>query len=96
MKMQFTMVLQGKETLENKFKEAIQDNPQIHMELIRGMAQIVMLAFRLKEEDGISVESFRASKVEEPISQPIPSPVKEINCIENQECNQTSQNITDS
>lgn len=96
MKMQFTMVLQGKETLEDKFKEAIQHNPQIHMDLIRGMAQIIMLGLRLNEEDGISVESFRASKIEEPISEPIPGPVKEINCSDNQECNQTSKNITDS
>lgn len=65
MKMHFQIVIKGQDTLEQKFKKAVDENPTLHMDVIRSFAQTIMLALRLKEEDNISVESFRAGKVDE-------------------------------
>lgn len=82
MKMHFTLVLKGEDTLQKKFEESLQANPSLHMDLIRSFGQVVMLAFRLNEADGISVESFRAGKMpDEPIPEPVAPQVE--NKVEN-------------
>ena len=63
MRMHFTMVINGKETIETKFEEKVKSNPNLHMDLIRCMAHTIMLAFGLDEKDELSVESFRAGKI---------------------------------
>lgn len=71
MKMHFSIVMAGENTLEEKFQESLKDNPNLHLELIRSFAQTIMLALRLKESDKISVESFRAGKIPEiPLENP--------------------------
>lgn len=66
MKMQFNLVIKGNDSLEQKFKEALEQNPTLHLDLIRSFGQAIILGLRLKDDDGILIESFRASKIEEP------------------------------
>lgn len=63
--MQFNLVIKGNDSLEQKFKEAIEQNPSLHLDLIRSFGQAIILGIRLNDADGIVVESFRASKIEE-------------------------------
>lgn len=65
MKMLFKMVIRGNDSLEKKFLDSVNSNPSLHMDLIRSFAQTIMLALRLDESDGISVESFNATKLGE-------------------------------
>jgi hypothetical protein len=66
MKIQFNMVINGKDQIEKKFEDTIKENPDIHMDLIKSFAHAVMMAFRFNKDDEISVNSFRGSKVIEP------------------------------
>lgn len=63
MKLKFTLVMAGKDTLEKKFEDAIEKNPALHMDIIRSFGQAIMLALRLNEADEITIESFRAAKL---------------------------------
>jgi len=65
MKMHFTMVLNGEYSMDHKFKEALAKNPELHMELIQGMFHVLMMCFGWRQTDNITVESFRAGKMEE-------------------------------
>lgn len=65
MKFQFTLGIEGNESIEKKFKDAMEDNPQIHVELIKAFANAIMLGLRIKPEDNLVVTSFRAGKIEE-------------------------------
>lgn len=83
MKMQFTLVIQGEDSLEKKFEKSIIENPTLHMDLIRSFGQTIMLALRLNEDDKISVESFRAGKAPDAPSQETQKPENQIPEIEN-------------
>lgn len=65
MKYGFNIVIKGLDSLEKKFDETLKNNPNLHMDLIRAFAQTVLIAFRLNEDDNITVEHFRAGKIEE-------------------------------
>ena len=85
MKMHFTMVLQGEDIIEQKFKAAIENNPELHMDLIRGIAQLLMMGFNWKHADNIMVESFRCGKVEEPVQPSSPTITEKTDNQEQQE-----------
>ena len=65
MKFQFSLGIEAEESIEKKFKDAMEDNPHIHVELIKAFANAIMLALRIKPEDNLVVTSFRAGKIEE-------------------------------
>jgi hypothetical protein len=65
MKMHFTIVINGKDSLEKKFEEQVNSNKDLHMGMIRCFAQTIMLALHLDQSDDISVESFIAAKIPE-------------------------------
>lgn len=80
MRMQFTMVIKGQETLEKKFEEALASNPGLHMDMIRSFGQTIMLALRLQQADGITIESFRAGKIpDEPVAPLVEEEKKVVN-----------------
>ena len=65
MKLQFSMIVAGEDSLEKKFHDRLNENPHLHMELIKGFAQILMLGLGLNQNDNIVIESFRAGKITE-------------------------------
>jgi hypothetical protein len=65
MKLEFSMLIGGGDSLISKFKDTLQANPNLHMDLIRAFGHSVMMALRLNEEDKISIEGFRAGQVAE-------------------------------
>ena len=65
MKFQFSIGISGNDSIEQKFKDAMEDNPQIHIEFVKAFSQAIIMALRIKPEDNLVVESFRAGKVEE-------------------------------
>lgn len=67
MKMHFTIVINGNDTLEKKFHEQVESNKNLHLGLIRCFSQSIMLALHLDESDNISIESFVAAKIPESI-----------------------------
>lgn len=67
MKMQFNLIINGNESLGKKFEKEITTNANLNMDLVRSFGQTIMLAFRLSEEDQISIESFRAGRINEEI-----------------------------
>ena len=76
MKIHFSLVVKGEESFGQKFEKTLQENPHVHMDLIRAIGQTVMLAFRLNDDDKIIIDSFRAGKIPEKESQAIPQPEK--------------------
>ncbi len=65
MKVRFQLVIEGGESLDEKLKKALQEDPTLHLELIRSFGCAVMMALRLKEHDNISVTHFNISRMEE-------------------------------
>jgi hypothetical protein len=57
------MSMKGNEGLKKKFEETVKNNPQIHMELLNSFGSAMVLAFNLKKEDEITVNSFRLAEV---------------------------------
>lgn len=80
MNLQFNLVLNGEPSMIEKFHKTIQENPEMHMDLIRAITQSVMLAFRLNKDDNISITSFKAGKLADPaeVAAPVSSEVKDI------------------
>ena len=70
MKMSFQIVISGDDIIEKKFEAALKENPDVSMYLIKGFAHVLALALRLKHEDTWSVESFKAGKINEELSEP--------------------------
>ena len=66
MKIQFNMIINGNEGIDKKFEDTIQQNPDLHLDLIRSFAHTIMMAFRFNKDDNISIESFKAGKLIEP------------------------------
>jgi hypothetical protein len=67
MKIQFQMIIKGEEGIEKKFEDTLKEHPTIHLDLIRSFAHAVMMAFRYGEKDNITIETFKAGKLIEPI-----------------------------
>lgn len=65
MKMHFTMIINGEDSVEKKFQDAIEKNPQLHMHLIQSFAHAVMMGLGLREEDNVNVCSFKVGKIPE-------------------------------
>jgi hypothetical protein len=65
MKLGFSLIIKGDERLESKLKHAIEDNPRLHVELIEAFTAAVVRKLSITNEDNISIESFRAAKIEE-------------------------------
>jgi hypothetical protein len=63
MKIQFSIVLEGKESFDEKFKKSLDENPYLQIDLIKSFSLSIMMALRLNEDDKISVTSFRAGKI---------------------------------
>ncbi len=72
-KLKFSMVIGGEDIVEHKFHVALQNNPDLQMELIHGIGQIIMLSLGLKKSDCVYVESFKVGKYEEDKSSEKPS-----------------------
>jgi len=70
MKMEFSILVGGGDSLREKFQKTLQDNPNLHMDLIRSFGHSIMMALRLAEGDGITIDGFRAGEVAE--TPPIP------------------------
>ena len=62
MRMQFILGIKGNDSIEKKFEKAIEENKDLPKQLIHAFAQAVLVSFNLKEEDNVTVESFRAEK----------------------------------
>lgn len=69
--MEFSILINGGESLEKKFKKAVQENQNLHMDLIRSFGHTIMMALRLSEEDKISIDGFRAGEVSEAPPNPV-------------------------
>lgn len=67
MKMQFNLVINGADSMEAKFQKCFQENPNLTMDLVRSFGQIVMMAFRLDQSDNVTVEGFRAGKIDDSV-----------------------------
>jgi len=65
MRMQFVLGIKGNDSIEKKFETAIKENKNLHMQLIQAFSQAVLVSLNLKEEDDVTVESFRAEKIVE-------------------------------
>lgn len=65
MKLGFSLIIKGDERLESKLKQAIEGNPRLHVELIEAFTAAVVRKLNIKNEDNISIESFRAARIEE-------------------------------
>jgi hypothetical protein len=63
MRMQFVLGIKGKDSIEKKFEKAIKENKNIHMQLIQAFSQAVLVSLNLKEDDDVTVESFRAEMI---------------------------------
>jgi hypothetical protein len=63
MKLQFTLVINGGESLERKFENSIKSNPDLNLNLVQGFGQILTLAFGFNVADGITVDSLRVCKI---------------------------------
>lgn len=65
MKINFSLTVDGGDSLETKLNESIKSNPTLHMDLVRAFGQSIMLALRLNELDKVSVSGFRVGIVDE-------------------------------
>jgi len=65
-RMHFSVILEGEETMSHKFMNAITTNPSIHVDLARGLCQSVILALRLGHDDNINIVDFKAGVMPEP------------------------------
>ena len=65
MRLSFEIVVEGEETLREKFLSTIQNNPQIQNELVNYFGQGIMWGFHLKEDDKIFIKSFKAKEIKE-------------------------------
>ena len=84
MKIQFSMTIKGEDIIYEKFVKTIESHPTVQMDLIKAFAQTIMMAFRLNAEDNVTIESFRAGRVQEESEQkPQEIPVEEEKKVEN-------------
>ena len=63
MKMHFTIIIDGLDTIESKFKEAVEKNPKLHMSLIQAFGQAIMVALKLNNDDKVTISGFKAGKI---------------------------------
>jgi len=63
MKMHFTLIIDGEDSLEAKFKKAVEENPNLHMDLINVFTHAVMKSLKLDQTDKITVTQFKAAKL---------------------------------
>jgi hypothetical protein len=63
MKMQFKMIIEGNDSMEEKFLKTLQENPDAQMDLIRANIHLIMLAFRWGKDENICLESYNAGKI---------------------------------
>lgn len=78
MKMFFNLTVSGEQTLEEKFHRALKENENLSMAIVQGFAHVLMLALRLKPEDGFTIEGLKAGKLNETPPAQEPQPEKKI------------------
>jgi hypothetical protein len=65
MKYQFSIQIEGEDSIKEKIEEAVKSHPKIHIELIKSFIQAIMLTFHFDETDNISVKQFGAGRIED-------------------------------
>ncbi len=65
MKVRFVMTMEGDEPLDDKLKKAVEENPGLHIDLIKSFGHAVMMALRLNDKDNIKVIGFTIGRIEE-------------------------------
>jgi len=63
MKYQFSILIEGEDTIKEKIEKAVKDHPKIHVDLIKSIIQSIMLTFHFDEADDISVKHFSAGRI---------------------------------
>lgn len=63
MKMFFNLTVSGEDSLEEKFHKALNENENLSMSIVQGFAHVLMLALRLKPQDGFTIEGLKAGKI---------------------------------
>lgn len=64
----FNFTIEGGDSAEKKFLEAIQSKPNLTQEVARGFGSILCLAFGWSAEDEVGIKSFTIGKPKEEIS----------------------------
>lgn len=67
MKLSLNMIMKLEDVSEEKFMSVAKAYPELHLDLLRVLAQSIMLAFRFDKSDNVSIESFRLGKIEETV-----------------------------
>lgn len=65
MKMFFNLTVSGENTLEEKFHAALKENENLSMSIVQGFAHVLMLALRIKPQDGFTIEGLKAGRINE-------------------------------
>ena len=58
MRLDFKLSMSGKDTLRTKLAKAIQENPNLHIQLISSVGGIILKAIGLDKDDDISIDAF--------------------------------------
>lgn len=78
MKMFFNLTISGENSIEEKFHKALKENENLSISMVQGFAHVIMLALRIKPEDGLIIEGLKAGKIDEPVPAPKPEAEKKI------------------
>lgn len=65
MKMFFNLTISGENSIEEKFHQALKENENLSLSIVQGFAHVLMLALRLKPDDGLIIEGLKAGKIQE-------------------------------
>lgn len=64
-RMQFNLVIEGDENLENLFLKSVQEYPNMQKDLIHAMGHAILMALRLQQKDNISIVGFNCGFIKE-------------------------------
>ena len=74
----FNLTISGENSIEEKFHKALKDNENLSLSIVQGFAHVLMLALRIKPEDGLTIEGLKAGKIAEPTPAQVPEAEKKI------------------
>lgn len=76
MRMYFSLIVKGEESLGEKFNYNLHADKEIQNELIALIGQAITLALRLKKSDNVLIEGFKAGMIDEPLPTEDSQPAK--------------------
>lgn len=65
MKISFTFLVKGEDSLLSKINAAGKENAQLQTDFVRCVGQLMVMAFKLNGDDKVSIDNFQVSKVED-------------------------------